>query len=137
MSNSYDIILNKIIKNGLELEFISFEYQNDFFIVKEAVKQNGLALKFASCELRDDFEIVFEAVRNDSFAFEFASLRLRNNINIIKRALSINDYEVDINNWNNFFKALKIDISFLDKISIDLKNNIDFFRDFRLFLQPN
>lgn len=59
-------------RNGLDLEFVGKEFQNDKEVVLAALGNNGLALRFAGSNLRKDREVVLAAVKNNGDALKFA-----------------------------------------------------------------
>jgi hypothetical protein len=71
-------ILDLVSENGLELESLDLDFQNDWEIVEVAVRQNGLALEFASLELQDNEILVRKAVIQNPEAIKFASNRCKN-----------------------------------------------------------
>lgn len=60
-------------RNGLDLEFVGKEFQNDKEVVLAALKNNGLALRFAGSDLRKNREIVLAAVKNNGDSLKFAT----------------------------------------------------------------
>lgn len=59
-------------RNGLDLEFVGKEFQNDKEVVLAALGNNGLALRFAASGLRKDREVVLAAVKNNGDSLKFA-----------------------------------------------------------------
>ena len=70
LCNDYDIVLDVVKRNGLELEYVEDELIDCEEIILAAVKQNGLALEFASDNLRENCDIVLAAVLQNPSALE-------------------------------------------------------------------
>ena len=129
MNNSYkNIVLKAIEINGLALEYVSINLQNDKEVVLEAIKQNEHALEYASINLQNDKEVVLEAIKQNEFVLKYASINLQNNKEFIIESINagctltyvnsifLNDKEV-------MLKAVKKNGRFLYYASINLKNN--------------
>ena len=69
--------MEMVAKNGINLQYLSPELQDDEELVRIAVNQDGWALGYASPRLQDNDEIVKIALSRDSDALQFASHRLQ------------------------------------------------------------
>lgn len=77
----------RVIKNGLELQFAPSHLLNDPELVLAAIKQNPSAIRFASKELKNDEKVVLEAVKRDGMTLYFASNELKDNYTVVITAL--------------------------------------------------
>jgi uncharacterized protein YcgL (UPF0745 family) len=133
--NNFEISLERVKKNGRNLENVSKELKNNFEIVFEAVKNNGMSLKYASSELKNNFDIVLEALKNNKKCpsyvtiLEFASEELKNNFEIVLESvkndgLSLNFASKELkNNYKIVLESVKSHGNSLKYASNDLKNN--------------
>ena len=76
--------------DGMSLQYVNEELQNNFEIVKLAVSQNGMSLQYASEELRNNSETVKLAVSQKGNALQYVGPKLQNNVEIAKLAVSQN-----------------------------------------------
>ncbi len=77
-------------QDGLTLETLSPNFQNDSSIVSAAIGQNPLALQFASDKLKNDRKIVTKAVEQNGLTLQYASENLRNDVKLVSVALQQN-----------------------------------------------
>lgn len=91
--NDKEIVLLALKVNPDAIQFVSqsFKIDKEFFIL--GVKQNAFLLCYASEIFKNDREIVIAAIRRNFYAFWHASERLRNNQKIIYMAIK-NYYSV-------------------------------------------
>ena len=81
------LILSALRQNGMLLEDVREEWQNNEAIVLEAVQQQGLALEHASVEMKNNEEIANAAVQNRGSALEFASDDMKDTTEIAMPAM--------------------------------------------------
>lgn len=72
---------------GLWLQFMLEEFQEDKDIVLNAVSQNGYSLKFASSDLKEDLDIVKAACLSKPQSLEYASDMIKNSPEIVRYLL--------------------------------------------------
>ena len=90
LQNNFEIVKLAVSQNGMSLQYASEELQNNVEIAKLAVSQNGYALQYASEELRNNSEIVKLAVSQKGNALQYVGPKLQNNVEIAKLAVSQN-----------------------------------------------
>ena len=77
-----EFVKKVLFENGMSLEFMTPEIQNDKELVIIALNNSaGFALKFASEELRADREVVKEAVKQWKAPIKYASKELQEEFN--------------------------------------------------------
>jgi hypothetical protein len=124
----YDIVLNLIRNNGLNLEFVTV-FKNNKEVVFEAVHQNGLSLRYASNILKNNKQIVLEAVQNKGESLKYASKELQNNKEIVLEAMRNGSLEYASNELKDDFEivleAVKTNGFFIYDVSLRLKRNFE------------
>lgn len=78
--------------NGMDLEILSPELQDNEEVVLQAINGYGWAFKYASDRLKNDKDVVFTAVSNYAYALQWASDELRDDKEIVLKALETNGY---------------------------------------------
>lgn len=86
------IALAAVISDGLLLNELINDLNDDYEVVLEAVRENPMALEFASSRLKDDESIVLTAISLNPNALKFASQRLKNDENFIIKGIMIDPF---------------------------------------------
>ena len=60
--------MEAVRQNGLALECVSYDFQNNIYVVLEAVRQNGHALRYASYNLRINKQVILSACNQNKYA---------------------------------------------------------------------
>lgn len=89
MNISRDGALIMVLKNGLNLQKLSPEMQDDYEIVMTAVVGCGASIQYASDRLRDNYDIALLAMNDDNQSFVYISPRLQEDHNIIMTIISM------------------------------------------------
>ena len=76
ISTRMEALVN-LAEDGMLLEHMPYDIQNDKQAVKIAVKSNGTSLQFASDDMKDDLNLVMMALENDPHAFQYASIQIK------------------------------------------------------------
>ena len=73
LKKNRELVLKFIRKNGLSLEYVPLEFQNDREIVFQAIYHSGLGdlIRFASDELKNDLLIAYIATKYSKTAHEY------------------------------------------------------------------
>lgn len=82
-----EIVLAACSLDGLALEYVSTEFQNDPAIVNMAMRTTPNAIQFASDWLKTDRATILTAVSLDGNTLEFACKELQNDKDVVMRAL--------------------------------------------------
>ena len=90
LSRDSSLVLDAVKQNGLALQYASFGLRHEKSLVLEAVQQNGLALDYASEDMRDDREVALAAVKQNGFALEYASEDMRDDREVVLAAINQN-----------------------------------------------
>ncbi len=87
-------LLQLVSANGLLIQYLSQEYQQNDQFVYAAINQNPLALEFVDARYRDDDKLVLECIMRNTAYYEFISPRLKQSINIAEETVKSNSYAV-------------------------------------------
>lgn len=90
LSRDSSLALEAVKQNGLALQYASYGLRHEKSLVLEAVKQNGLALAYAAENILCDPQVVTAAVTNNGLALEYASDALRDDQEIVLAAVKQN-----------------------------------------------
>jgi hypothetical protein len=130
LQNNFDIVLEAVKSDGINLARSPKEFKNNFDIVYEAVKNNGFSLLHTN-EFKNNFDIVYQAVNNQGYSLKYASDDLKNNIEIVSLAISKNGKYLEFastklqGNYEIVYEAVKNNGYSLKFASKELQNNFD------------
>jgi hypothetical protein len=116
-------------KNGLALQHVPPELQDDKEVVLAAVAQEGLALLYASDRLKQDEDVVMTAVKQNGYAIKYVDDTLANLANAILAALkttssAFQKASLELRNSRKFVLAAVAQNGWiLEYLSKDLRNN--------------
>ncbi len=88
LQDNEEVVLTAINSRGWSLKYASDRLKDDKDVVLVAVSKWGYALAFASDRLRDDKDVVMKALEHNGYALAYASPRLRDNGVIVQHALN-------------------------------------------------
>jgi lambda repressor-like predicted transcriptional regulator len=83
LQNNRFVVLNAIDQNGLALQYASPELRKERDLVRVAVHQNGLALEYADDLWKNDLKTVIKAMLQNPMAFQYASLTHRSDSELV------------------------------------------------------
>lgn len=89
-------IIELLSINGLVLQYLSVEYQQDREVVKIAIQQNPLAFEFADLSLRDNDDFASEAIKLHLANYTYISERLKNSYELAYQTVAINGLAVQL-----------------------------------------
>jgi hypothetical protein len=123
--------------NGLMLEFVKDELNDDIDVVMAAVNSYGVALQYASDRLKDDETIVMAAIQQSVMALKYASPMLKQQKHIVMFAIAhgnVVDYIDPIFNDDlvvimamlerNNVPNVDVFMEMLDKVPVDKKDEL-------------
>lgn len=104
-SNDRELFQHAVKKNGLLLEFASFEIQDNDEVVLSAVIESGTAIQYASQRLKSNKKIIVPAVSKNSKALYFIDREFRHDNEVIAAAI----YDHDRNFYSGYFNMRQND----------------------------
>lgn len=84
-----DLALYVVGVDGILLDSVENNLNDDFDVVLKAVKSYGLAIKDASSRLKQNKKIVVAAIKQEPRALTYAAKEYRNNLKFINYAFSV------------------------------------------------
>jgi hypothetical protein len=115
--------INKVRKQGLEIQNLPEEFKNDELVVLAALENDEYALNFASNELKNNREFIKKVVKKNGRALQFAGESIKADKEIAKIAFK--------SNWNEYIMRLikVIKITFLGFLLTNLFITVILFID--------
>jgi hypothetical protein len=127
-----DEALEKVQKNGWNLEHLDSSHQDDFEIVLTAVKDVGKSLQYASEKLKNNKEIISAAIASDPKSIIYASLEIHYDREIALRVVS--QQGMLLENFHSFkgdeevvLTAMKQNPNAVKFLQKKLRKNLNFF----------
>jgi hypothetical protein len=137
-------VIKAINKNGMLLEYVSQDLQNDWKVVLAAINQNKLALQFAtrkavlnilekdgmlleyvSQDLQADKDIVLAAIKQNEMALQYVSPDLQNDWEVVLAAINQNIWVLQFATRKAVLSVLEKDGMLLEYVSQDLRADKD------------